>query len=276
VLARARERPALVHGHFLYEVGVAAVGLARALNLPAVVSVHGTDARWLLDGGVQERHRHSMRQALRSADRVLVVERGLAQRLVAEGVPPERVRLVPMGVDETVFRPFSREQARQRLGVPSEGELVVFVGRPTREKGIDVLDRALANLNVACVAVGPVGRARHIQFTGPAEPEGVALWLAAADVLCLPSYAEGMPVSVVEALACGRPVVASAVGGIREQLGDGASGLLVPPGDPHALSAALRTALSREWDAAALRAASEPFWWSRLAPRFAEIYAELL
>lgn len=275
-LARAGEHPAIVHGHFLHEVGVAAVRVALILDVPAVVSVHGTDARWLLDGGVQRRYRLRMLEAARAADRVLVVERRLAERLVDAGVPVENVRVQPMGVDEAVFTPRPRADARRELGLEPERRLVLFVGRPTAEKGIGELDRALASVDAECVAVGPPGRAERIRFVGAEPPERVALWLTAADLLCLPSHAEGMPVSVVEALACGRPVVASAVGGIPEQVEDGVTGLLVQPEDADALAEALRAALDRAWDEQALREASKPFWWSGLGGRLTGIYEELL
>lgn len=278
-LARTHERPDLVHGHFLYEVGVAAVRLARSLGVPSVVTVHGTDGRWLVEGGVQDRFRRRMLAAARAADRVVVVEGGLATKLVAMGVERERVRVIPMGLDEKVFVPADREQARRALGVDPDVRLVLFVGRPTKEKGIEVLERALSSLpaSVHAVAVGPRGlEGGRIEYAGPGGPELVAQWLAAADLLCLPSFAEGSPASVVEALASGRPVVASAVGGIPGQVENGVDGLLVTAGDSAALASALEAALDREWSPARLRASSRRFWWSELAPRIQELYEEIL
>ena len=278
-LGRSGERPALVHGHFLLEVGVAAVRLARALGVPSVVTVHGTDGRWLADGGIQERYRRRMLEAARAVDRLVVVERGLAERLVASGVPAERVAVVPMGVDEQVFAPASRAEARAELGLDPGRPLVVFVGRAIPQKGVDVLDEALAALGpeVRGVVVGPgEQRFRRLEVLGPQSPRTVARWLAAADVACLPSFAEGMPVSVLEALASGRPVVASSVGGIPEAVTDGVTGLLVEPGDARALAEALAAALDRTWPEEELRASSEPFWWSRIAPRLTALYEELL
>ncbi|HET7566345.1 MAG TPA: glycosyltransferase [Gaiellaceae bacterium] len=277
VLAAHRERPALVHGHFLRGVGTAAQRVARRLDVPVVLTVHGTDGRWLVGGGIQERHRREMVAAVRGADRVLVVEQGLADQVAeAAGVAGERLRVIPMGVDEQVFRPGRRAEARRRLGLPEDGRIVVFVGLAAPAKGIDVLDRALREVDATAVAVGTPGTGERIRFVGEHDPAGVAEWLAAADVFCLPSLAEGMPVSVMEALASGRPVVATRVGGIPDQVEDGVTGLLVPPGDSDALADALRRALDRSWDEQAIRAASERFWWSRIAPRIAAVYAELL
>jgi glycosyltransferase involved in cell wall biosynthesis len=278
VLGVTRERPALVHGHFLHEVGVAAVRLARALGVPSVVTVHGTDARWLVDGGVQERFRRAMLAAALGADRVVAVAPEVAAGLAGAGVAEERIAVIPMGVDEQVFRTRSRAEARLELGLNGSRRLVLFVGRPTREKGIDDLAAAVVGLGepVDCVVVGPAaaGDRDGLRYVGPQPRERVALWLAAADVFCLPSHAEGMPVSVAEALACGRPVVASAVGGIPRQVGD-RSGILVPPRRPAEVAAALRLALARNWDAEAIRETSRPFWWSEVSGALTRLYEEL-
>lgn len=277
VLAAARERPALVHGHFLHEVGVAAVDLARRLDVPSVVTVHGTDGRWLVDGGIQERHRRRMLEAARAAGRVIVVERGLAGRIVDAGVPAERVVVVPMGVDERLFDVRDRGEARSHLGVGAQDRLVVMVGRATAQKGADVLDEAMRRLDgVRAVLVGPVGfPLERVHVTGGVAPDEVADWLAAADVVCLPSREEASPVSVVEGLASGRPVVATDVGAAAEMVGaDG--GAVVLPGDAGALADALRATLARDWDPARLRESSRPWWWSEIAPRLAAVYGELL
>ena len=278
-LAMARERPALVHGHFLHEVGVATVRLARALGIPSVVTVHGTDARWLAEGGLQDRFRRAMRAAALAADRVVAVGPEIAAALVGAGVPDQRIDVIPMGVDEELFRPRPRPAARAELGLDGSRRLVVFVGRPTPEKGVDDLAAAIAGLDepVDCVVVGPAaaGERGGLRYAGSEPPERVALWLAAADVFCLPSHAEGMPVSVAEALASGRPVVATAVGGIPLQVGDDA-GILVPVRRPAELAGALRQALARDWDAETIRGTSRPFWWSGVAQRLDALYGELL
>ena len=279
VLAGARERPSLVHAHFLHETGVAGVRLARSLGVPAVVTVHGTDARWLLEGGIQERFRRRMLEAARLADRVIAVSDGIADGLVAAGVARDRVLVLPMGVDERLFRSSPRAAARAELGLDPSRRLVVFVGRATADKGIGELAAAAAALagDADVVVVGPAdaGRLHGLRYAGAEPPERVATWLAAADVFCLPSWAEGTPVSVAEALASGRPVVATRVGGIPRQVGESA-GLLVEARDAGGLTAALREALAREWDVDTIREASRPFWLSETLPRLDVLYTELL
>lgn len=277
-LGRAGEHPSLLHAHFLHSVAPAAVALARRRGIPSIVTAHGTDARWLADGGVQGRHRRQMLRACLEADRVIAVAPAVAEALTGAGVPHGRIDVIPMGVDADVFRPRDRRAARGELGLDPDARIVLFVGRLSAEKGIDVLDGALARLDdVECFAAGPgTAPSPRVRALGVLEPEQLAEWLAAADVGCLPSFAEGMPVSVGEALAAGRPVVASDVGGIPEQISPGENGFLVPPGDAEALAAALERALSLSWSPEDVRATSERFWWTVVGERLRAVYDELL
>jgi glycosyltransferase involved in cell wall biosynthesis len=143
--------------------------------------------------------------------------------------------------------------------------LVLFVGRLVAAKGLRELLAAAASLarerpllKVAILGDGPLrhelerqaqrsGAGENVLMRGPRPPADVARWLAAADLLCLPSYSEGCPNVVLEALSCGRPVVASAVGGVPELVAEDCA-VLVPPADSQALTAGLRIALTRPWD----------------------------
>jgi glycosyltransferase involved in cell wall biosynthesis len=247
------------------------------LTVPLVVTAHGTDVRFLEDGQ-PPRVQAAMLGACAAAARVLAVSRDLAARLADCGVPGERIEVIPMGVDAERFRPLDRDEARRVLGLASDATIVLFVGRVTEEKGVLVLGEALRSLpGVDAVAAGPVEiDVPGLRPLGVVSSDGLVRWLAAADVVCLPSFSEGMPVAVAEALAAGRPVVGTTVGGIPEQIIEGRNGLLVPPRDPAALAEALRTALAMAWSPEEIRATSEPFWWSAIADRIARIYDEVL
>lgn len=281
-LALTRERAALVHGHFLLHVGPAAVRMARRLGVPSVVTVHGTDARWLLEGGVQQRLREEMRWACTTADRVIAVSNPIADGLRSLGVAPERLDVIPMGADPSIFRIRDRDDVRRQLGLDHDADVVLFVGRLADAKGARVLEEALRLLaprgkRIECVAAGPADRVpTGIRTLGALDPETLALWMGAADLVCLPSYAEGSPVSVVEALASGTPVVASAVGAVPEQVRDGETGLLVPAGEPERLAAALAQALDSDWPAEELRESSRRYWWPNLADRIVAVYEAAL
>ena len=263
--------------------GTAAVLLGKLLRLPVVVKVHGTDVNLLstMPGAAK-----NLRWVLPRADRVVAVSRPLAEKLRDLGVYPERIDLVYNGVDSTRFHPRDRAAERRALGVAADRELVVYVGNLKRTKGaIDLLEawtkvaaaRPRAELvligegedRAACEAVVSRlgGRAR---LAGARPPDEVGAWLGACDLLCLPSWAEGTPNVVLEALASGRRVVATAVGGIPDLVTSPQVGALVPPRDVEALASALIAELGVTYDPRDIGRASVSGDWDHSAARLLE------
>jgi glycosyltransferase involved in cell wall biosynthesis len=189
----------------------------------------------------------------------------LRQKAIRMGVDAGKVRTVRNGCDPSVFHLADRSAARAQLAVDKEVELVLFVGRLDTKKGIGELLEAFAalasrrpNLRLAFAGDGPGGeplrgKAKHlalenrVTLIGAGPSERVAQWLAAADVLALPSYNEGYPNVVIEALSCGRPVIATNVGGILELVNE-KCGILIAPRDSRALAVAIEEAMDRHWD----------------------------
>lgn len=242
----------VVLGSWAYPDGYAAVALAPRLGVPVVVKVHGSDINVLARRAGARRH---LRQALPRADRVVTVSRPLAEHVVELGVSRDRIDVVPNGVDRSLFFPAARRAARAELGLDPDQLLVLFVGRVEREKGALDLVHAMASIPASLVMVGDGGAmaacrnlARRLGVTlrapGARPHAEVARWMAAADVVTLPSWNEGTPNSVLEALASGRRVVATNVGGIPDVMTSPRHGELVPPRDPERLAAALGRALA--------------------------------
>ena len=164
-----------------------------------------------------------------------------------------RSLIVPNGVDAALFHPRERGQARAQLGLPATGRVVVYVGRIVRDKGMFELIDAMAALNRPDLTLVLVGdgvlraeceeRARplgdRVRFAGARPLDEIPRFLAAADLFVLPSWNEGTPNVLLEALACGRRAVATNVGGIPDVMTSPALGELVPPRDVTALAAAL-------------------------------------
>lgn len=264
--------PDVVLAYWLYPDAYGAMHAARRARVPLIAGARGSDLR------VRDAmSRLLTRPVVRNSARLLVVSEDLGRVACdAYGADPAHVRVIPNGCDAAIFRPQDRAMARAALGIDPDARLVAFVGRLVPEKGLrELLDAAgtLAatepNLQLALVGEGPMrseleGRiaampAVRVRMPGAQSPTDVARWMAAADLVTLPSYSEGHPNVLVEALACGRPVVATPVGGIPEVVDD-ASGLLVPARDPAALAAGLRNALARTWDEAALAARFSRGW----------------
>jgi len=287
VLRRLRRTigPFVLHAHCAYPDAVGAALAAKLLRLPLVVTVHGSDinivARKLLLRG-------QIRWALRSAAQVVAVSATLADRVAALTGRVERIACVPCaGHNPAVFRPRERADARAALRLPAHAKVAIYVGQLVPVKGVDVLIRAWgilaghpARAAARLVVVGAGGEREalmqlairegveaRVAFVGVLPQAEVADWLAAADVLCLASRSEGMPNVIVEALASGVPVVASSVGGIPEIVADGRNGILVPPGDPERLAAALVEALTTTWDRGVVCASVAHLTWERLAER---------
>jgi len=257
-----RENPPDVACNFwLYPEGFATVAVARKLGIPAIVGSIGSDLNRIPDPA----SKWLTRLAMKRASFVLTKSEHLRQQAIRMGIEGCKVRTVRNGCDPTVFRLADRGAVRTQLALDDDAELVLFVGRLDAKKGIVELLEAFVslasrrpNLLLAYIGDGPGGeqlrcRAKdfalqdRIILVGACPSQKVAQWLAAANVLALPSYNEGYPNVVIEALSCGRPVIATNVGGILELVNE-QSGILVSPRDSRALATAIETALEREWD----------------------------
>lgn len=258
-----------------YPDAVAAAHLARDWGCPLVTMVLGSDIN------ETPKHPNLRRQivwALGQSERIIAVSSALHDKVVELGIPTERVLVQRNGVDGQRFQVRDKMEARCDLGLALDRSLVVYVGNFKQEKGVAVLVDATAKLgrddvDVALVGDGPqkqilleqardLGIESQVKFCGRRPHGEIPAWMAAADVVCLPSYREGCPNVVLEALAAGRPVVASRVGGVPELVSD-ATGVLIPPGDPDALSRGLDRALTRSWEPEGLRASVDCLSWSK-------------
>lgn len=225
-----------------YPDAVAAGWLARLLGIPYVVKVHGSDLN------VQANHalrRPQIRGSLRHAGAVIAVSRALADKAVVLGADAARVHTLYNGVDSDLFAPGLQAQARLQLGLPSVAPLLLYVGNLKSSKGcFDLLEAFPALLAVrpqarlVYVGAGParaellqrastLGCGENVQLIGAVAHAGLGDWFRAADLLCLPSHNEGVPNVVLEAMACGTPVVANSRGSMSELIEHGITGYLV-------------------------------------------------
>jgi len=255
----------VVHGFYLVRAGFLAAYGGNYLGIPSVVSARGNDLdRSLLDPG----RAALVLRALDLASLVTAVSRDLARKATALA-PQARVEVVTNGVDAGLFRPVRRDAAFARsLGLT--GRVVVgFTGELRQKKGIVALMESLAELArerpVSLLAVGGVREddaglfgllqrkhaAVHVALLPHREAADLPPLYALMDAFVHPSLRDGTPNALLEAMACGRPVVGSTAGGIPDVVRDGRDGLLVPPGDARALAAALRGLIG---DRAAARA----------------------
>ena len=232
-----------VEGHVMYPTGLIAWLAARVRRRPVLLYAHGSDV--LVAARKSRLHKQLAGFAVRHADARIANSRWVADAVAALGAPAE---VISPGVDFDRFKPGDAGPARDRLGLDRGAMIALFIGGLVGIKGPDLFADAMTGANGwlgIVVGDGPLGHrvaaSRSVTVYPAVSPDQVAEWLTAADVVVVPSLGEGLGLVAVEALACGRPVVASDVGGLAEVVRDGENGFLVPPTD----AAALRTALER-------------------------------
>jgi len=259
-----------------YPDAVAAAHLAHVAGCPLVTMTLGSDIN---DLAVRPALRKQILWGLRRSHHIVTVSSALRDKIIGFGISPDRITVQRNSVDGAAFTIRDIGQVRIQLGLSPERKMICYVGNLKPEKGVDVLVSAMDHLvhRLACdVDLMIVGsgseeemlRARirqlsldkHIYFMGRRSHTEIPLWISAADVFCLPSRREGCPNVVLEALASGRPVVASAVGGVPELINPN-TGILVPSDDPVAMAQGLRTALERDWNPTDLRNSVESLSW---------------
>ncbi|HUB27463.1 MAG TPA: glycosyltransferase [Tepidisphaeraceae bacterium] len=250
-------QPEIVFAIWSHPDGWAAVQIARELKLPVVIKVIGSDVLVISEN---PRRRKMVAEALRAADHVIAVNRHLADATVELGVDRGRVHIIQEGIDKQAFQPGDQQQARGLLGLPKEGRIILFVGNLLFSKGAGVLIDACSILSAKSVPFTCylVGRGKDeaklrqmvkrgnlskcVVIPGPCRQDVLVNWYRACDIVALPSFSEGIPNVLREAMQCHRPFVATRVGGIPE-ISDPATTHLVAPGDARELAEALEQML---------------------------------
>jgi glycosyltransferase involved in cell wall biosynthesis len=261
----------LIDAHYLYPDGVAASSLAARFAKPLVISARGTDVNVLAR---QPAFRERIVAAAAAAAKVVAVSAALKRTLIEVGIDADKIVVLRNGVDLDRFRPRPRGEARQALGLGA-GPVLAAIANLVPEKGLDLFFAALARIPTATGVVVGEGPAREklnalarklriesrVRFLSNMPQSELATVYSAADIVVLTSIREGWPNVLLEANACGTPVVAMDVGGVREIVTSPDAGRVVAERDPSALSAAALELLAAPPDAAAVRRHAEQFSW---------------
>lgn len=250
----ARDPFELVDAQFFFPDGPAAVSIAAALDRPSSIKARGADIHlW----GHRRDTAAQVRAAGEAASGLLAVSQGLANEMVALGLPRDSITLHRTGLDRAVFRPLDRAKCRAALGLPADRPVLATVGALIPRKGQAHAIGALAHLPEALLVIagaGPdraglearaarLGVAGRVRFLGPVPHGDLPRVLSAADVFVLPTESEGLANAWVEALACGVPVVTTPIPGARELLTDPAFGRFAGR-DADEIAAAVREILT--------------------------------
>jgi glycosyltransferase involved in cell wall biosynthesis len=285
----------VIDAHYAFPDGAAATLLAARFRVPVAVTVRGGDLDLLPRFRLRRR---AITRTLRRANRIFAVSQHIAARAVELGAARRSVRVVPNGVDPATFSYADSDAARRILGIPSGQPLVLCVANLLAEKGQHVLVEALARMGARAgdpqlVLIGSdpsprgvyrrrlerliarSGLVSRVRLLGSVDQEVLRHWYRAADLLVLPTFREGSPNAVREALACGTPVVGSRVGGVPELITSEELGLLVDPGDVDGLARSVREALQRSWDRPKIAARAGGRDWPAVGATIGRELAEL-
>jgi glycosyltransferase involved in cell wall biosynthesis len=275
----------LIDAHYVYPDGFAAMLLAGILKKPVVVSARGSDINQFSEFKMI---RPLIQQVLLRANGLIAVSQSLKDKMVQLGCGTDNLAVVGNGVDPQKFRPRPQMEMRQKLGLPSDRPIVLGVGNLNENKGFHILIEAVSRLRsrgviLLIIGEGPrrsdleqqvlkAGLKDTVKLIGTIPHGELSAWYSAADVLCLASAREGCPNVVLEAMACGCPVVGTRVGGIPELVVSPAFGTLVER-SPEAFEAALVDALTRQWSHDAIVAHARSHGWDKVSAQVMDVYS---
>ena len=289
----------ILHAHWILPAGALVSWIARLNRKPFFISLHGSDVYLAQRNKVWRSLAHA---AFQHGSGVTACSEPLAEAAWRLGAPPDRVHIIPWGADPGRFDPSLDAQAyRQRLGLPADGNLILAVGRLVAKKGfvqlVQSMPRILEQVPVArLVILGEGPERQHLErwredldLTDRVLLPGAVPWnimpvyLAACDVFVMPSVKDpagnldGLPTVILEAMAAGKPVVATRVAGMPLAIRDHETGVLVENADPDQLSAAITRVLSSPADGramgrAARRRVEAELNWLEVARRFDRMY----
>lgn len=262
----------LIDAHYYYPDGAAARIIAERLGKPFVVTARGTDLNLLPDFAYP---RHQILRTAASAAASICVSGALAKKLVSLGTDAQKVKVFRNGVDLERFYPLEKKEAREKLGL-FEGIILLSVGNLIELKGHHLAIEALAGLpsdtRLIIAGSGPeksrlkklaiqLGIAHRIVFAGQIDNQELKWWYSAADALLLCSSREGWANVLLEAMACGTPVIATPVGGTPEIIGTSNAGRLMSDRSTKALLAAYEDLRANYPERHTVREYAEQFSW---------------
>jgi teichuronic acid biosynthesis glycosyltransferase TuaC len=283
----------IIDSHFTYPDGLAATLLAKKLGIKSIITLRGTE---IPHSSMSGRRRQLLR-AWRQADRVFSVSDSLRKHAIALGAEASKFRVIGNGIDTEKFKPIDKPDAKKSLNIDSDTYVLITVGGLVERKGFHRVVECLPGLLKECpkllyLIVGgenaegsykaqisalaeELGVTDHVRFLGALESEELSLPLSAADAFVLASSNEGWANVILEAMACGTPVVATDVGGNAEVVTSEELGYIVPYGSPQSLLAAIKQALQRDWDTKVLTQYAQDNHWDNRINLILEEYARL-
>ncbi|RJQ23914.1 glycosyltransferase family 4 protein [Candidatus Parcubacteria bacterium] len=288
VLKIQKDSPiSILNAHWIFPDGVACSFIGKFLQIPTILSARGCDVNLYpkLFGRYSQ-----IKKALLRSSAVTAVCDDLKNQIITLGIPEEKIETIPNGINLNNFRPLDKKHCRKQLNAEKSGNILLFIGSLDEVKATHYLIRAFfhiskqeAKCKLWIVGEGPLkkklqdlaeelGIDDKVTFFHPQPHHLIPVFMGACDVFCLPSIREGRPNVIIEALASGRPVIATNIGGIPELIQHGYNGYLFEAGDVDALVQFILKALQQVWSSEKIRGSVEHLKWSESAQAYLKLY----
>jgi glycosyltransferase involved in cell wall biosynthesis len=292
LLSHCKERFDVFHAVYAFPSGFIAAICGKIVKVPVVISCIGGDLN-ILPKKILYRRLISWEAKL--ANKVICVSEPLERVAKLLGIDPKKTVVIPPGVSVKNFDlGISKEEARRKVRVPEKSKVILFVGRLIEAKRVDRIIRVLKRVldlhpqaYLIVVGDGPkrahlsklscdLGVKDHVRFEGLVSHELVPFYFSACDIFILPSDSEGLPTVILEAMASGKPVIASAVGGVPNLILDGVNGILFDPKDEDAMVVSINRVLSSNIELCQITKiafkTARQYEWGRLVKRIERVY----
>lgn len=282
----------LIHAHFTWPSGYAGAILKSKYGVPLIITAHGYDVYDLP-------FRKSVwfevvKTVLNSVDRIITVSNSNFRILTNKlGISDDKIFVIPNGFNPNLFKVMDKATVRKQLVLPQDKIIILNVASLVPEKGHRYLIEAMKEIvkvgkDILCVIVGDgklkdklkkqsmvLNLENYIKFIGAKPHHEIPLWMNACDLFVLPSLSESFGIVQIEAMACGKPVVATRNGGSEEIIISEDYGLLCEPADPEDLAEKILIALDREWDGGRIREYAERFVLEDVVKKILNVYLSL-
>lgn len=281
----------LIHAHFLNS-GFIGVELKKLYGTPLVVTAHGGD---VYNTPFRDNWYNSIsKYVIKGADMVITVSKFNAEILSSLGISSKKLHIIYNGYDEKIFKLSPQLMAKNEIGLPKNKKIVLSIGNLVDIKGhvylIEAMKKVIAKrTDVLLFIIGSgvleevlrqkilkLGLSDYVFLVGRKPHEEIPVWLNASDLFVLPSLGEGFPTVIPEAMACGKPVIGTAVGGVPEIVSNSDVGLLVKPKDSLCLADSILTALEIKWKPELINSHSKQYAWDNVSKQIIEVYQNLL
>lgn len=284
----------IIDSHFTYPDGLAATWLARKLGLKSTITLRGTE----IPHSKPPERRKQLLQAWNQADKLFSVSDSLRQHAIALGADAAKFTVIGNGIDTEKFKPTVKAEAKKMLNIDPVTKVLITVGGLVERKGFHRVIACLPELlkqhpkllylivgganaegnyqPQICALAEKLSVTEHIRFLGSLKPEELSLPLSAADAFVLSSSNEGWANVILEAMACGTPVIASDVGGNAEVINSDELGYIVPFGDHQKLLQAIQQAFEKNWNIVTLTQYAQDNHWNNRISMILSEYENLL